>query len=1066
MYGIEIYDYRTGKLYDAGYDFGPYKGNITINSATFDHKGNLYIGTSECGVLMARKGEHIFKPFSVPNKDRFDLRTSYVTDLMEDKDQNIWIGCYKKGLYLVNNERTSFHSWSFSDQNHSIGSSVSSLAVGDHGMTWCTVQNSGIYCFDRKGKIISHPKSPTGTTIIYRDRKGTYWLGTGNALYRYNPMTGVSKRELTFASAGIYCIADDGDGRLYISVYSKGLYIYDSNTGKVKVLNMTQHFPHGHLCNDWIRAMSFDHRGLLWIGTSNGVCCLDPNSYRFDHFGWSRIMADVQADYLCEDKNGDIIIGTDGGLYLYSVKNRKVSLFPHSEVLRNKQICGIIRDRKNDIWVSTTMGIWQYIRKKNRFIGHINGNGLTAHEYVQGAVLHCTDDFSGFGIGDGITTFYPAEVNKNRMKLGNVYLTNFIVDGQSLDCQKDKFKVPYSQNSFTLEFSLLTYKNIDDISFQYRINDGKWLSTREGVNAIPFNHLEPGKYVIEVRAFSDSMCFSASKTITVIIKNPWYSTPLAWLIYLAIIAELFLLLFRTYKRRGRARLDEQKMRFLIDATHDIRSPLTLILGPLKKLEKRLTNKEDQHDLNIIDRNAQRLLLLVNQILDERKIDKEQMRLQCQKTDMVDFVQKICSLYQYNANDRKIKFRMVSEQSDIEAWIDRINFDKVVSNLLSNAFKYTFNGGEINVILSKDDKNMYMRVMDNGLGFKEKKTEKLFERFYEGSNARSLHIAGTGIGLNLCRAIVKMHGGSISAYDRTDGQRGACLDVSIPLGNAHLKPEEIMTDVMDKTDTKVLKKLQARKNFNVLIVDDDPEIAGYITSELGEWYHFDSARNGKDALKKLLVGNFDLVISDIIMPEMDGIELLKSIKTNTNISDIPVILLTSKSEVSDRLEGFKKGADAFLAKPFSMEELHILIDNLVSNVRRLRGKFSGAQDQTGKVEKVEVMGNNDLLMDRIMKCVNQNLSNPDFNVEKLTVDVGISRAQLHRKMKEITGISTGEFIRNLRMEQAARLIVKGDVNITQVAYAVGFNNQTHFSTAFKKHFGVTPKEYYVNHHENI
>jgi signal transduction histidine kinase/DNA-binding response OmpR family regulator/ligand-binding sensor domain-containing protein len=985
---------------------------------------------------------------------------------MEDKDQNIWIGCYKKGLYLVNNKRTSFHSWSFSDQNHSIGSSVSSLAVGDHGMTWCTVQNSGIYCFDRKGKIISHPKSPTGTTIIYRDRKGTYWLGTGNALYRYNPMTGVSKRELTFASAGIYCIADDGDGRLYISVYSKGLYIYDSNTGKVKVLNMTQHFPHGHLCNDWIRAMSFDHRGLLWIGTSNGVCCLDPNSYRFDHFGWSRIMADVQADYLCEDKNGDIIIGTDGGLYLYSVKNRKVSLFPHSEVLRNKQICGIIRDRKNDIWVSTTMGIWQYIRKKNRFIGHINGNGLTAHEYVQGAVLHCTDDFSGFGIGDGITTFYPAEVNKNRMKLGNVYLTNFIVDGQSLDCQKDKFKVPYSQNSFTLEFSLLTYKNIDDISFQYRINDGKWLSTREGVNAIPFNHLEPGKYVIEVRAFSDSMCFSASKTITVIIKNPWYSTPLAWLIYLAIIAELFLLLFRTYKRRGRARLDEQKMRFLIDATHDIRSPLTLILGPLKKLEKRLTNKEDQHDLNIIDRNAQRLLLLVNQILDERKIDKEQMRLQCQKTDMVDFVQKICSLYQYNANDRKIKFRMVSEQSDIEAWIDRINFDKVVSNLLSNAFKYTFNGGEINVILSKDDKNMYMRVMDNGLGFKEKKTEKLFERFYEGSNARSLHIAGTGIGLNLCRAIVKMHGGSISAYDRTDGQRGACLDVSIPLGNAHLKPEEIMTDVMDKTDTKVLKKLQARKNFNVLIVDDDPEIAGYITSELGEWYHFDSARNGKDALKKLLVGNFDLVISDIIMPEMDGIELLKSIKTNTNISDIPVILLTSKSEVSDRLEGFKKGADAFLAKPFSMEELHILIDNLVSNVRRLRGKFSGAQDQTGKVEKVEVMGNNDLLMDRIMKCVNQNLSNPDFNVEKLTVDVGISRAQLHRKMKEITGISTGEFIRNLRMEQAARLIVKGDVNITQVAYAVGFNNQTHFSTAFKKHFGVTPKEYYVNHHENI
>jgi signal transduction histidine kinase/ligand-binding sensor domain-containing protein/DNA-binding response OmpR family regulator len=1066
MYGIEIYDYATGKLCDAGYDFGPYKGNITINTATFDHSGNLYIGTSECGVLMARKGRHAFKPFFIPNKKRFDLSTSYVTDLMEDKDHNIWIGCYKKGLYLVNNEQTSFHSWSFSDQNYSIGSSVTSLAAGDHGMTWCTVQNSGIYCFDRKGKIISHPESPAGTTIIYRDREGRFWLGTGNALYRYNPAMGASKRKLTFTSAGIYCIADDGDGRLYISVYSKGLYIYDSNTGSVKVLNMTQHLPHGHLCNDWIRTMIFDHRGLLWIGTSNGVCCLNPDSYRFDPFGWSKILTNIQADYLCEDKNGDIIIGTDEGLYLYSVRNRKVSLFPHSEVLRNKQICGIIRDRENDLWISTTMGIWQYVRKKNCFIGHVNGNGLTAHEYVQGAVLHCADDFSGFGIADGITTFYPADVNRNRMKLGKVYLTDFIVDGQSLDCQKDKFKIPYSQNSFTLEFSLLTYKNIDDISYQYRINDGKWLSTREGVNAIPFNHLEPGKYVIEVRAFSDSRCFSAPTTMTVIIENPWYSTPLAWLVYLAIIGELLFLLFRTYKRKGKAKLDEQKMRFLIDATHDIRSPLTLILGPLKKLEKRLTDKEDQHDLNIIDRNAQRLLLLVNQILDERKIDKEQMHLQCQKTDMVNFVQKICSLYQYNANDRKIKFRMVSEQSDIEAWIDRINFDKVVSNLLSNAFKYTFNGGEIDVILSKDDKNMYMRVMDNGLGFKEKKTEKLFERFYEGSNARNLHIAGTGIGLNLCRAIVKMHGGSISAYDRTDGQRGACLDVSIPLGNAHLKPEEIMTDEMDKTDIKLSKKSQGSKNFNVLIVDDDPEIADYITSELGEWYRFDSACNGKEALKKLLMGDYDLVISDIIMPEMDGIELLKNIKTNTNISDVPVILLTSKSEVSDRLEGFKKGADAFLAKPFSMEELHILIDNLVSNVRRLKGKFSGAQDQTGKVEKVEVPGNNDLLMERIMKCVNRNLSNPDFNVEKLTVDVGISRAQLHRKMKEITGISAGEFIRNLRMEQAARLIGKGNVNITQVAYAVGFSNQTHFSTAFKKHYGMTPKEYFENHRESI
>jgi YesN/AraC family two-component response regulator len=245
---------------------------------------------------------------------------------------------------------------------------------------------------------------------------------------------------------------------------------------------------------------------------------------------------------------------------------------------------------------------------------------------------------------------------------------------------------------------------------------------------------------------------------------------------------------------------------------------------------------------------------------------------------------------------------------------------------------------------------------------------------------------------------------------------------------------------------------------ILVVDDDRELAQYIQRELAEWYRVDSCPNGKMALETLLKGNYDLVVSDVIMPEMDGITLLKKIKANSRISHIPVVLLTSKSEVSDRLEGLKHGADAFLAKPFSIEELHVRIDNLIANVRRLKGKFSGAQQQEQHLERVEMESPNDVLMRRIMRCVNEHLSDSDFSVEDLTREVGISRAQLHRKMKEITGISTGEFIRNLRLEQAARIIREQDVNITQVAYAVGFNNANHFSTIFKRHFGMTPSEY--------
>ena len=401
------------------------------------------------------------------------------------------------------------------------------------------------------------------------------------------------------------------------------------------------------------------------------------------------------------------------------------------------------------------------------------------------------------------------------------------------------------------------------------------------------------------------------------------------------------------------------------------------------------------------------------------------------------------------------FRLVDELPVLDGAAALVPVYAAVIHNLYPAGAVTYEGGAFSDDKGNDE--IVIQVTDNGIGLDETNTDRLFERFYQGSNSRDVHLDGTGIGLNLSKAIVEMHGGSISAANRDDGMRGTTLTVKLPTGNEHLKPEEIMTEEESQQSQAGTRK-QASKNFRILIADDDVEIASYIRNELGNWYRFDAAPNGKEALKALLTGNYDLLISDIMMPEMDGITLLKKIKSNPNISDIPVILLTSKSEVSDRLEGFKKGADAFLAKPFNMEELHILIDNLVDNVRRLRGKFSGAQQQEEKMEKVEVKGNNDVLMERIMKCINENLQDADFNVEKLTEKVGISRAQLHRKMKEITGISAGDFIRNLRLEQAARLIKEKKINVTQVAYAVGFNNQAHFSTVFKKHYGMTPTEY--------
>lgn len=1062
MYGIIYYDYRTGRIADAGYDLGTFKNHVTINNATFDHDGNLYISTSEHGALIIKKGSNKVEQLENSNSN-FNLSTAFVNDIIEDKDNNLWIGCYKKGLYLLNQRQQAFSSWSFSAQNYIIGSSVSSIAPGENGETWCTVQNSGVFCFDASGKIIAHPTSPAGTCIIYKDRRGAYWISNGSALYSYNPHTGAYQEKLTFTSAGIYCMTDDNQGNLYISVYSKGLYIYNVESGKVTVLNMRQRGNKGFLCNDWVRSMAFDHTGHLWIGTSNGVSCLNTKTLSFKDFGWNIILKDRQANGICEGKNGNMIIGTEEGLYLFDRKNNKTLALPHAEVLKGKQVCSIIKDHQGDLWISTTMGIWQYDQKNRQFIGHINGNGLTTREYVLGSSMHTASDLIAFGTSDGITTFYPERVRAKKMELGDVHLTNFIIDGKPINCLTDEFTIPYEENSFTLEFSLLNYRNTDNISFQYRINEGKWNSTNEGSNAVSFNKLKPGSYTLEVRAMSNGNFSKKSTIIHIKVCDPWYASTWAFLLYFLTAAGIILYIIYRYEHHRKEDLEETKMQFLINATHDIRSPLTLIMGPLNKLKTRITDAESKQDIDTIDRNAQRLLLLVNQILDERKIDKDQMHLHCQKTDLKEFLRGIMSLYNFNAQERSITLSLkedesLKEEGNLQVWIDRINFDKVISNLLSNAMKYTSDGGEITLIIGKNKESAIIKVEDTGIGLKEEKTDRLFERFYQGNNNSDIHIEGTGIGLNLCRALVKMHGGTIRAYNRTDGIKGSCFEVNIPLGKEHLKPEEILQEDSTKTAESTGKRTQANRNFNILIVDDDAEIAHYIKTELSDWYRFEHASNGKEGLKMLLTGKYDLVISDVMMPEMDGVTMLKKIKGNSNVSDIPVILLTSKSEVENRLEGLRKGADAFLAKPFNMEELHILIDNLVDNVRRIRGKYSGAQGQKAKIEQIQVKGNNDALMERVMKYMNEHLADPDLNVEKLTEDVGISRAQLHRKLKEIAGVSAGEFIRNLRLEQAARLIEEGQINITQVAYSVGFSNQTHFSTVFKKHYGMSPSEY--------
>lgn len=1050
--GIYKYEYSTGKVSDAGYDLKSLGTNNAIHNAMFDHRGNLYLSTSDKGVMkIAASDRRACQMESDIIKFRLDMAD--VHSVFEDKDNNLWICCYNKGLYQINQMNSSFRSWNFTNHKYSIDNNVLSIIKGDSGDTWCVVSHNGVYKFDKSGNIISHPASPQGTKLIYRDRTGKYWLCADKVLYSYHPDDGSYKPELTLDGWGINSIVDDGKGTLYISNYGKGLCVFDTKTKNMQNFLMDMQLPKGTVCNDWIMSMYIDRKGLLWISTSDGISCMNTKDNNFRVLGWTGAIRNTQCNAIGELSDKNMIIGTYDGIYIYDRKKNRVIPFPGSDKVNIRKICSIVEDKDGDIWFSTAMGIWQYQKKNKTFVSHINGNGLISREYILGAAFHRGDDLIGFGTNDGITVFYPKDVKSNHLKMGQVYLTGFNLDGKQLDCSLDEFVLPYDENTFSMDFSLLNYKNTDNIIFQYKINNSDWISTEEGNNRIFFNRLKPGSYTIKVRAVNNGTYSSGLKVITLIVEDPWYLSSLAILLYCIIFTIVLFFVSLYYKRKRTVEMEDTKLRFLINATHDIRSPLTLILGPLHKLKTRLTDDDSKADIETIDRNANRLLLLVSQILDQRKIDKHEMRLHCMNTDIVKFINDICGLYLYNAKNRNITFRFLHTEHELNAWIDRMNFDKVICNLLSNAFKYTNDGGCIDITLERKEECFEITVEDDGIGFNEINPDKLFDMFYQGRNSALMHIEGTGIGLNITRSIVEMHGGRITAQKRTNGGKGARFVISIPLGNNHLSQDEIEANNEFET-TNVVRKSDL--SIKILIADDDPEISQYIKKELGGYYRFGMARNGEAALSMLLEEKYDLIISDIMMPEMDGITLLKMVKTNRKISDIPVILLTSKSEVNNRLNSYRRGADAFLAKPFDMEELHILIENLISNVRRLRGKYLNNSEE--KIDHIEVKGYDDMLMERIVTSINENMSNKEFNVQMLCEQVGVSRTQLHRKMKEITGISTIDYIRNVRMEQAARLLKENKSNISEIAYAVGFANQAHFSTTFKKHFGMTPKDY--------
>ncbi|MBR5037297.1 MAG: response regulator [Prevotella sp.] len=1097
-----------------GFQQIPSTEGLHIATLTLKDDGNLLLGCDGQGVMQYNVKDGAVGTISYVSPE-IDLNKSKAVSVIEDKGGNLWIGLLQKGVYMQPLRTNSFgYLGRKNGALNTIGDAcVMSVMKTSDGLLWVAGDNDGLYAISSDRQNVRHfrleqqGELPITVLGMAEDNSGKLWVGTyRNGCGWVDKQTGAYHRlpSTQTECESVFDVAITKDDILWIGSMGDGLKRVNLNTGEERTyrsqLNTNSDSLSNCLLNDYIAQLKLSPDGKrLYVGTCIGLACLDlaTNSWT-KVFQTNGIIRDIQINTIQEDSKGRIWAGTSEGLYCYELKSGKTDLYNKRSGLTDEYIAGIELSNKGQIWVSTGHGLSQMDPETGKTINYFADDGLQDNEFSEGVSFADKDGSLIFGGMQGITWFKPADLRPIGRKF-SVHITgmslngSFVRPGQksggyvitdSTVINSNRFELAHQDNSFSLNLSTLTFDYPDHITYEYSINGEPWITMPPGNHELAFSHMPSGTYRFRVKAIINDT-ESDIKEFTVKIHPVWYLSTWARLLYFMLIA-LGLYLYLTYRRRqeqARLRLQEHihaeemseaKLRFFMNISHEIRTPMTLILTPIMSLIKEDTDPHRHGMYKTVQRNAERILHLINQMMDLRKIEKGQMMMRMSKTDFVSFVQDLYSLFEVQARSKNIELSYVHDTDRLPVWIDRKNFDKVVVNLLSNAFKFTPPGGKVGISLEHDDKVARLHIKDTGEGIPADKLEKIFERFYQTTSTVNDMNIGTGIGLDLTRSLVELHHGTIAVKNNSDG-KGCEFTVTIPLGTAHLKPEEMIVDEQQEEALHELESLieqpeeldsepvmRNRKDLFVVVVEDDNEIAEYLRTELEHDYTVRTFKNGKEALPVILTQVPDVVISDIMMPEMDGNTLCSRIKANVNTNHIPVVLLTAKNRDEDRLQGLETGADAFLVKPFNMEILRRTIINLTEARKVMRFKYTGNESQESKVEEVKMKSPDEKLLERVMNVINKNINNSDLSVDMIADEVGISRVHLHRKMKELTNQTPHDFIRNLRLKQAANLLANQHQNVTEVMYACGFSNAASFSTIFKKFYGMSPRDYMKEH----
>lgn len=1120
--------------------------SIPIYDIFQDEKGLFWVSTDVSGLYLFEKNQdgaelkqHVLNNFSDP----FSLPNNKPTKIFHDRKGIYWIGSYDEGVSKLDPSNYLFGHYYYQPNNKKglNQKTVQSVLQDSKGRIWISAYNGGLNLFDEKTKSFKHHSSKPNTSkglssnkIMYtfEDSDGFIWVCTlDGGLNRFNPDTDEFEVFLhddndstSIGQSSVWTGVEDYQKRIWFGLRTEGISLYNPKTNNFTTYK-TEYGKEKSLLSNSVLCTFISSSNLLYIGSSLGLNVVDlniieGNSPKTIDFETVKVkgLEGEGVNYVTEDYIGNIWVGSDKGVFKLNSKLDLLESYSSKDGLPNNLVVGIQEDDNHNIWITTKGGL-SLLNPRNHHVKNFNTHdGLQGPEFQSKSIEKTENGRIIVGGINGFNIFHPDEIivkssislkpQITKFKLNNktvfagesvngrVLLNNGISGVKNL-------RLKHDENYISFEFVALYFDNPEQVNYAYRMKglDDEFMDI--GSNRIVnLSNLEYGKYTFEIKASTNGN-FKNAKAVAIDIKilPPLWKTWWAYLIYFVIGGLVFWFVMHYYtlkvQEAQQHELDQLKLQFFVNVSHEFRTPLTLILNPVDKILSNITNDQEliKSSAITIQRSARRLLHLINQLLDYRKMDVGMSPLQLEKGDVVKFGKDIYSLFKDLASKKEIDYTFISNSASIIALFDSDKVEKIITNLISNAVKFTNSGGSITVSVNKiknqgkSTKPLFSKkevlseyieivVEDTGVGLDKEQLRSIFTRFYNADETK----AGTGIGLNFTKGLVELHGGEINVESKY--KKGTRFIVKLPL-NINAKPEEVENVkneflinsmkaveyemLISNDDIPVSKKENATKDSDekkaiVLVVEDNKELRTHLVNDLKDSYTVKEAVNGVQGLKMVKKHFPDIIVSDVMMPKMDGFEMCKQIKTELETCHIPIVLLTAKTLEEDRIQGYDHGADGYISKPFVTSVLKSRINNLLESKKRLKKRFS---EMGGIIPSSEVTSNNidEAFLDKATKIIIENISDVDFKQDLLLKEMNIGRSQFYRKINSLTGSNPSNFIRTIRLRYASELLLQNNYSIKEVTHMSGFNSTAYFSKTFKELFDVTPSQYIEQHEKD-